>query len=1088
MDLFKAAKANDFTRIDEILTSDINSNIINDRDDNGLTALHIAVTYGHIEATIKLIKHNALLNLADYENGWTPLHRSFYFNHFKLSCILILAGAQLAEHETPQDYKTNVLPRKERWREIKAIDNWKQGIDHDGNSPLDLLSSSLSKHLAEAKENLQCTNILSFGKADFILGVPLPKASSDIFKPKCVQDLLNETVVEIATNKYHSIALTTLGEIFTWGHGRSGRLGHGDEVSVPSPLALRGLNGIKFVTVAAGLNHTLALTEQGAVFSWGNNRFGQLGIGVINDANGSKALVPTIISSLKKVNVVGIAAGDAHSLCFTDKCELFSWGSNKHGQLGLQQVEVSIIPGGGPGISSPKRVQVADIMKFKATNRWQKLDPKSICFTYIKQISAAYNSSLLLFCPQESEPPQIYQWGHGSCTPCRIYINKSKKKERRNSGSDFGNESSWHHSDSSKVIITQVSCGEHHNVAISSTGGVYTWGMGGDQLGHGPEENIFVGNSPKLIESLLPENGGGRAVYVAATSNRTCVVSDTGDLYVWGSTDEQGILSPGYEKYQPIPKRVIGIKRAVSVAVGEDHTLVLTAASIPTLPYEDLIDESLYVKDQIGLTESIDPNNSFSFEVDDNKVDDNKMDDNNDIFYKYVPSLQSLCEREVAKGVDTRNVISLLSYAEDACCSELGTFCSEFIVRNLDAILVQNRQSDLELLAGGLADSLSAIKCRSRGASIDRQQKLSIIDSDLRNRSGSLRCKNSNNDISDSSASIDKNAFMSLNTVDSVNKKIRATKKKIKEIEDLDKKINTNGFDLSKEQQEKISKREFLELELKRLDLILNRLEGEERIRLQAEKGRELHPKVEVKLAEEIIPIIESQQQKQPKRNKSIEKESNKSQQNNEPRQQKKTKFIPLAVFESKQSTPPSFSDWENIVSTSNPSQNPATAAPATPKRSNSAWTQSPISNSKNVSLKDILQEERARTSSIGSSPASKMNTTSKFPSSPPPVSEVTLGSWVPKKKSESPVSCPWNSTPNKAKSLSQIQEEELKSSNPTDRHSAWFTANRPRAESLEAVMSEQAVAKQIELEKKSIKEQKGKKKQPKTEQVKKKK
>ena len=1094
MDLFKAAKANDFIRIDEILTSDINSNIINDRDDNGLTALHIAVTYGHIEATIKLIKHNALLNLADYENGWTPLHRSFYFNHFKLSCILILAGAQLAEHETPQDYKTNVLPRKERWREIKAIDNWKQGIDHDGNSPLDLLSSSLSKHLAEAKENLECTNILSFGKADFILGVPLPKASSDIFKPKCVQDLLNETVVEIATNKYHSIALTTLGEIFTWGHGRSGRLGHGDEVSVPSPLALRGLNGVKFVTIAAGLNHTLALTADGAVFSWGNNRFGQLGIGAINDANGSKALVPTIVSSLKKVNVVGIAAGDAHSLCFTDKCELFSWGSNKHGQLGLQQVEVSIIPGSGPGIATPKRVQVADIMKFKATNRWQKLDPKSICFTYIKQISAAYNSSLLLFCPQTNEPPHIYQWGHGSCTPCRIYINKSKKKERRNSGSDFGNESSWHHSDSSKVFISQVSCGEHHNVAISSTGGVYTWGMGGDQLGHGPEENIFVGNSPKLIESLLPENGGGRAVYVAATSNRTCVVSDAGDLYVWGSTDEQGILSPGYEKYQPIPKRVIGIKRAVSVAVGEDHTLVLTAASVPTLPYEDLIDESLYVNNHhIELTESLDPDNSFSFEVDDNKVDDNMIDVSNDVFYKYVPSLQSLCEREVAKGVDTRNVISLLSYAEDACCSELATFCSEFIVRNLDAILVQNRQSDLELLAGGLADSLSAIKCRSRGASIDRQQKPSIVDSDLpRSRSGSLRCRNSNNDITDSSASIiDKNAFMSLNTVDSVNKKIRATKKKIKEIEDLDKKININGFDVSKEQQEKISKRGhqcllllsssssssssllllgFLELELNRLDLILNRLEGEDRIRLQAEKGRELNTKVEVKLAEEIIPIIESQQQKQPKlRNKSIEKESNISQQSNHPRQQKKTKFIPLAVFESKQSTPPSFSDWENIVSTADPSQSSAPTAPVTPKRTNSVWTQSPISNSKNVSLKDILQEERARTSSIGSSPASKMNRASKSPCTPPPVSEVTLGSWVPKKKSESPVSCPWSSTPNKAKSLSQIQEEELKSSNPTDRHSAWFTANRPRAESLEAVMSEQAVAKQMELEKKSI-------------------
>ena len=274
MDLFKASQINDVIRIEEILTpvneKDDNIITINDRDDNGLTALHIAATFGHIETTLLLLKYGASLNLHDTENGWTPLHRAFYFHHFKLASLLILAGAQLEDHEKPEDYKTNVLPRKERCRELKNINNWKQGIDHDGNSPLDLLSCLLSKFLSDAKENLELnsTSLQSFGKADFMLGVPLPKSTFDVFKPKCVQDLLNETIIDVAANKYHTVALTKDGEIFTWGHGRSGRLGHNSEASAPSPVLVKGLNGIKIVKIAAGFNHTLALTENGLVYSW----------------------------------------------------------------------------------------------------------------------------------------------------------------------------------------------------------------------------------------------------------------------------------------------------------------------------------------------------------------------------------------------------------------------------------------------------------------------------------------------------------------------------------------------------------------------------------------------------------------------------------------------------------------------------------------------------------------------------------------------------------------------------------------------------------------------------------------------------
>ena len=66
----------------------------------------------------------------------------------------------------------------------------------------------------------------------------------------------------------------------------------------------------------------------------------------------------------------------------------------------------------------------------------------------------------------------------------------------------------------------------------------YLRGLVSDQLGHGSLENRL--SVPQLLETLLPENGGGRIVVVSAANDRTCVVSDVGDLYTWGSTTDKG--------------------------------------------------------------------------------------------------------------------------------------------------------------------------------------------------------------------------------------------------------------------------------------------------------------------------------------------------------------------------------------------------------------------------------------------------------------------------------------------------------------------------------------------------------------------
>ncbi len=92
--LFTCCKLNDVHGLNQYLLDGILPDF-RERDDNGLTALHICATHGAVEATIKLLNAGAIecIDLPDYENGWTPIHRSIYFGHLKITLILLRFGA-----------------------------------------------------------------------------------------------------------------------------------------------------------------------------------------------------------------------------------------------------------------------------------------------------------------------------------------------------------------------------------------------------------------------------------------------------------------------------------------------------------------------------------------------------------------------------------------------------------------------------------------------------------------------------------------------------------------------------------------------------------------------------------------------------------------------------------------------------------------------------------------------------------------------------------------------------------------------------------------------------------------------------------
>ena len=107
--------------------------------------------------------------------------------------------------------------------------------------------------------------------------------SGDYSYPTLIESLSNESIIKIAAGNNHSMAITELGELYTWGEGIYGQLGHGINNNEQYPKKVEYFyNKFKIIDCKGGAAHTVALTEEGYLFGWGQNDKNQLNLGKIN--------------------------------------------------------------------------------------------------------------------------------------------------------------------------------------------------------------------------------------------------------------------------------------------------------------------------------------------------------------------------------------------------------------------------------------------------------------------------------------------------------------------------------------------------------------------------------------------------------------------------------------------------------------------------------------------------------------------------------------------------------------------------------------------------------------------------------------
>ena len=163
----------------------------------------------------------------------------------------------------------------------------------------------------------------------------------DQLVPKVIEALRGVRVVAIAAGGVHNMVLTDEGEVLSFGLGEDGQLGHGDRASLVEPKVIDALRGERVAAIAAGLNHSMVLTDEGEVLSFGAGGDGRLGHG--NDGAQSRC-APKVIETLRNVRVVAIAAGYKHSMVLTDEGEVLSFGDGHAGRLGHGDEENQLVP------------------------------------------------------------------------------------------------------------------------------------------------------------------------------------------------------------------------------------------------------------------------------------------------------------------------------------------------------------------------------------------------------------------------------------------------------------------------------------------------------------------------------------------------------------------------------------------------------------------------------------------------------------------------------------------------------------------------------------------------------------------------
>ena len=351
--------------------------------------------------------------------------------------------------------------------------------------------------------------------------------------------VVNDSNIQVSLGYKFSVALKQDGTVWSWGQNNDGELGLGNTTEYSEPQQITDIKE-KITDVKTGYYHSIALTEKGEVYTWGYNGNGQLGNGTREDS-----LVPVKVTGLE--NITKVNAYKYMTIALTQNGEVYAWGSG----YGAKPVKLNF---------TRKIIDVSGNLVLAENRKAYNLDETKSYGKDLIKVVAGYNHYLGL-----TSDGEVYAWGS-------------------NSYGQLGNGNNTSSSTAVKVVtpdgksnmtnIVDISAGDSYSIITDKDGKVYTFGYYGDYR----TANTVHSNKPVEIQDLYKTE-----LVAASEGGHTAIVDWDGNVYTVGLNDygQLGLKDTTTRgKFEKIGELEISCEPArITLNVGESKDISLALSS-----------------------------------------------------------------------------------------------------------------------------------------------------------------------------------------------------------------------------------------------------------------------------------------------------------------------------------------------------------------------------------------------------------------------------------------------------------------------------------------------------------------------------